>query len=159
MTPLQYDLRRALAELADIQAYYAQFPFVRRMAVEVGAPRWNDDVEGMVKNITQFVKEKVTYVSDPCGFELVTAPDVMLAEIVQRGRAYGDCDDHVLLLNTMLNSIGVPAVVAAVKLNPEDPEFNHVITVALLRNRWTDIDPCAKFKSQPTYLSKFILQP
>src|SRR5580693_3191956 len=103
--PLKYSVKAALTELGKIRNYYAQFPFVRRCALEFGAPDGDNDLAGLFKNLVRFVKEKMTYVPDPHGFEYVTAPDVLLADIVQKGTAYGDCDCHVLLLNTLLMSV------------------------------------------------------
>jgi hypothetical protein len=128
---------------------------VRRTAIAVGAPRYNNDTDGMLRNIFEFVRFRMTYVPDPDGFEFVTAPDVLLAGILQNGTAYGDCDDHVLLFNTMIMTIGFTTKFAAVKLSPGDPYFNHVISSVLIDGVWKDYDPCAKFKPQPFYQSRF----
>lgn len=155
--PLGYDLVAMLTELARIRDYYSQFPFVRRCAIQYGAPRGNDDAEGMLRNLAGFVRSKVWYVEDPAGFELVTAPDVMLADIVEKGHATGDCDDHVLLLNTLLASVGFQTDFAAVRLSPTDPEYNHVISLALLRGRWVQTDPTAKSRPAPIQNDLFVL--
>lgn len=100
---------------------------------------------------------KVIYVPDPHGFELVTAPDVLLMEILTRGRAYGDCDDHVLLLNTMLASVGFQTFFVAVKQDPSRDEFNHVITGVSLGGRMIEIDPCDKMNRAPNYVDRYIV--
>lgn len=145
-----------LGELRQIRDYYSQFPFVRRCAIKYGAPRFNDDVEGMVAKLADFVRANVRYVEDPAGFELVTAPDVMLADILEKGFATGDCDDHVLLLNTLLGSVGVVTEFAAVRLSPSDPEYNHVISLAQVRGRWQQIDPTAKSRVAPIQTDLYI---
>lgn len=145
-----------LGELREIRNYYSQFPFVRRCAIQYGAPRFNDDVEGMIAKLSDFVRANVRFVEDPAGFELVTAPDVMLADILEKGFATGDCDDHVLLLNTLLASVGVQTEFAAVRLSPSDPEYNHVIALALVRNRWQQIDPTAKTRAAPIQTDLYI---
>jgi len=142
-------------ELARIRDYYAQFPFVRRVALAVGAPRYNNDTDGMLRNILAFVKSRMTYVPDPDGFEFVTAPDILLADILQRGTAYGDCDDHVLLLNTMLQTIGFTTKFTAVRLNDTSQYLDHVIATVWQNGTWVDYDPCAKFKPQPLYSDRY----
>ena len=121
-----------------------------------GNPSKDNDLEGILENLTAFVKERVCYVPDPVGFEWVTAPDVLLAEILQKGVAYGDCDCHVLLLNTLLASVGFPTAFVAVMLNPAGKEFDHVISGVQINGRWLDVDPCAKSVVQPFYENRFI---
>ena len=156
--PLDYDLRKALLLLAEIRDHYTNFPFIRTTTVSVGSPWANDDQEGMLSRITRFVRDRVIYVEDPVGFEWVTAPDVMLADIMQKGRAHGDCDDHALLLATMLQTIGIRAKFEAVKLLPNDAEFNHVIVSANLRGEWIDLDSTIKSIAQPHYQDKLIVE-
>jgi hypothetical protein len=153
---LNYSLKLALGELINIRDYYSQFPFVRRCALEFGAPKTDNDLPTLFANLVTFVKTKMTYVPDPNGFEYVTAPDVMLADICQRDTAYGDCDDHVLLLNTLLASIGFKTGFAAVKISPSDPMFNHVISKVSLNGRVVDVDPCAKSVPQPIYREQYV---
>lgn len=145
-----------LQELARIRDYYAQFPFVRRSALQFGAPASDNDLAGMLRNLVKFVRDRVRYVPDPHGFELVTAPDVVLAEILSKGQAYGDCDDHVLLLNTLLASVGFPTAFVAVKQDSD--EFNHVLSAVSLNGKWIEVDPCDKSQRNFTYSEKFIIQ-
>ncbi len=140
-----------LVELQRIRDYYSQFPFIRRSAIKFGAPKSNDDVDGMVSNLTQFVRSKMRYVEDPVGYELVTAPDVLLADILQNGFATGDCDDHVLLLNTLLMSVGVPTNFAAVRISRESEYYDHVISIVQVRGVMKQIDPTARFRLAPQH--------
>ena len=153
--PLGYSVDLILRKLAKIRDYYAQFPFVRRTALSFGNPRHDNDLAGIACNLTTFVKTKVMYVPDPRGFEYVTAPDVMLAEILQRGRTFGDCDDHVLLLNTLLWTLGFDTHFVAVKLPPAGKLFDHVITGVEIEGSWKLIDPCCKAVLQPVYLEQY----
>ncbi len=107
--------------------------------------------------LADFVRAKVRYVEDPVGYELVTAPDVLLADILQNGYATEDCDGHALLLNTLLMSVGVPTDFAAVKLTPTDPEFNHVICMVQVRGVVKQIDPTAKFRLAGQYQELYML--
>ena len=156
--PLGYRLSTILNELAKIRDYYAQFPFVRRCAIYFGNPQTDNDLAALYTNLPEFVRQKITYIPDPQGFEFVTAPDVMLADILQKGTAYGDCDDHVLLLNTLFASVGFETAFAAVKISPQSEMFDHVITQVLYEGQWQDIDPCAKNVEAPIYPEKFIVE-
>lgn len=158
MIPLGYQVKKILNELAKIRDYYAQFPFVRRTAIHFGEPRGDNDLESLFSNLVDFVKQRMTYLPDPYGFEFVTAPDILLSEIIQRGTAYGDCDDHVLLLNTVLASVGFRTGFAAVKMSPSSEMFDHVISQVLYNDTWTDVDPCAKHVDQPIYEEKLIVR-
>jgi hypothetical protein len=155
---LGYSIPVILEELARVRNYYSQFPFVRRCAIQFGAPRFDNDLVSFVTNLPQFVKDRVLYVPDPLGFEWVTAPDVLLAEILQKGQATGDCDCHVLLLNTLLASVGFETGFVAVKLDPAGDQFDHVISQVKLEKNWIDLDPCAKAAPQPFYLERLILR-
>lgn len=155
---LGYRIPAIFTELVRIRDYYSQFPFVRRCAIEFGAPETNNDLDGLFKNLVAFVKNKVRYVPDPVGFEWVTAPDVLLADILQKGIAYGDCDCHCLLLNTLLASVGFQTRFIAVKLPPATGQFDHVICGVLVNSRWTDVDTCAKSTPQPQYVERLVSQ-
>jgi len=146
--------------LARIRDYYAQFPFVRRTAIAVGNPSGDNDEEALFKNLCRFVRQRVRYVNDPRGFEHLTAPDVMLGEILQpggQGVAYGDCDCHVTLLNTLLCSVGFQTGFCAVKLPPAGALFDHVVSVVEYKGLIVTVDPCAKHTPAPTYLDRFIV--
>jgi predicted transglutaminase-like cysteine proteinase len=156
--PLSYSIPAALTALCKIRDYYAQFPFVRRCAIQFGQPQGQNDLASLVKNLPAFVRQKMTYIPDPYGFEFVTAPDVMLGEILQKGTAYGDCDDHVLLLNTLLASVGFPTAFVAVKITPGTEMFDHVISSYQYEGQWVDCDPCAKSVPQPLYLEQYRVQ-
>jgi len=148
----------ALTVLKKIRDYYSQFPLVRNCAIAYGAPQGNNDTAALFGNLVQFVKDHMTYVADPIGFEYVTAPDYQLGEILAGRQAYGDCDDHVLLLNTLLASVGFETAFVAVKLDSNDELFDHVIASALYNGQWVDVDPCAKHVPQPVYTEKFIVK-
>jgi transglutaminase-like putative cysteine protease len=96
-----------------------------------------------------FVRSKVVYVRDPNGTEYVISPVRMLSQINTDGRTMGDCDDHTLLFNSMLNSIGFRARAVGVRLFED--RYDHVISSVLVGNQWVDIDTCIKSGQQPRY--------
>lgn len=117
----------------------------------------DNDIEEQVRRILAFVKEHVIYVRDPVGREYITSPAVMLDTIRGTGFVHGDCDDHVVLLNALAASIGIPAIPVGVELG-NTGYYNHVISSVNVRGNWVDLDPCAKIRPQPVYRRRLIAQ-
>ena len=97
----------------------------------------------------------MVYLADPDGGEFIQTPLVLLNTIGQKGFAYGDCDDHVVLLGAMLVSIGIPARAVAVKLHGSDV-YNHVVVEYLCQGQPILIDPCAKTVPTPAYRDRLV---
>lgn len=100
--------------------------------------------------MVDFVRQKVTYVRDPDDSEYITTATRMLQGYRETGVIFGDCDDHVVLLNSLLMSLGVPAKPVGVKFGGST-EFNHVISGVWMNQHYALIDPCAKNGSQAFY--------
>jgi len=144
-----------IATLQQLVEDYGRNPQLRAFAISLLTSVKNNDVRRNVSVLTEWVKEHVTYLSDPDGAELLQSPFYMLAEIQKRGKVMGDCDDHVLLLGSMLISIGIPTKVSGVKIN-NGSWFNHVIITVRIFNQWIDIDPCIKDGMQPIYSERLV---
>jgi transglutaminase-like putative cysteine protease len=99
--------------------------------------------------------QKMVYLADPDGGEFIQTPLVLLNTIRQKGFAYGDCDDHVVLLGAMLTSVGIPARAVAVKLHGSD-HYNHVVVEYPLNGTTVLIDPCAKTVPTPHYRDRLV---
>jgi transglutaminase-like putative cysteine protease len=157
----QPDAYSIVSILQGLSEQFAADPSVREFTVnEVLCSSRNNDISFHVQKITDFVMEQLIYTRDPVGAEYVISPVNLIKQIVaaangQGSQPTGDCDDHVLLLNAMLGSVGVPCKVVAVKLNGS-ALFNHVISSALVDGKWMDIDPCAKEVQQPNYSEKLV---
>lgn len=137
--------------LQSLSVEFGRMPDVRMYASLILPVALGDNnVRGQIDCMTRFVKRHVKYVADPEGTEFVISPLIMLAEIWERGETIGDCDDHVLLLNALLRSLGIQTKVVGVKLHTPD-RFDHVISSAFDGDRWQDIDLCAKVVPQPFY--------
>lgn len=136
---------------------FAQNPYVRQVALAIVGPTTNNNLQFQVSQLVNFVKRNVTYVRDPAFAEWLTSPVSMLQQIGQGQRAQGDCDDHVLLLNSLLGAMGIEAIPVAVKLNGA-AVFNHVISTVAYNGKQFDVDPCAKGVPQPVYRDKLLPQ-
>lgn len=87
-----------------------------------------------VQAIFTLVRDGIRYTKDVNGVETLSTPVTTLA-----GRL-GDCDDQVVLLASLLESIGYPTrfVVAGYS---RPGEFEHVYLQVLLMGQWVDMDP------------------
>lgn len=145
-------VRQIVGKLEALKEFYGAQPAIRRAAVTIARSGKNDDDAGNVDRLARFVKSALVYLKDPINAEFIQTPDVLLLEIARSGRAYGDCDDHVLLFASLAESIGVPTQVGGVKLDSE--RFNHVIAIAYVNGEPVEIDLCAKEGGQPAYPEK-----
>lgn len=146
--------------IAAIQFVVDQFgrdPRVRQESLSLITSRINNDVAGNALRLTRWVMSRMVYLADPDGGEFITTPVVLLNTIRKNGFAYGDCDDHVVLLGAMLVSIGIPAQAVAVKLNGGQ-WYDHVVIQYPLKGRMVMVDPCAKSGQQVQYADRLIAQ-
>ncbi|QAR34144.1 transglutaminase domain-containing protein [Geovibrio thiophilus] len=80
-------------------------PQLRRLASELTAGC--DDTECRAARVYAFVQQKVSYLSDPAGFELIQKPEETLALMA------GDCEDLSILVSSLLWNIGVETQLVA----------------------------------------------
>jgi len=143
---IQGDILRILE---NIKNEYAKSPYIREFLYSVLGQLDDNDKDTQIEKITDFVKFNLIYVRDPLGVEYVISPVRHIKRILTTGYSTGDCDDHALFLNTLLSSVGLKTRFVGVKLNSE--KFNHVISCVHHKDRWIDIDPCAKKYPQREY--------
>jgi transglutaminase-like putative cysteine protease len=136
--------------MEGVVAQYQGSPLIREATVGLMRGVTNNDIRTQVSRVTQFVKDNVTYIRDPEGAEYLVSPVRMLSSFQLYGFMMGDCDDHVILLNTMLGSIGIPTKCVGVKFG-NSSEFNHVISGVQCCGSFQLIDPCAKGATQQVY--------
>lgn len=150
------DAPQILAYLNDLALRYAQEPFVREFTTHRLANKTrNNDIDGQVRQVTSFVRDNLRYVADPLGTEYVISPVILLQEIMRGERPAADCDDHVLLLNSMLGSLGIETRPIGVKLYTDD-HYDHVISTVKVARGWIDIDPTVKSGEQPEYSQRLL---
>lgn len=75
-----------------------------------------------------FVQNAVTYRKDTAGVEQLYDP-VMMVQRMERGASEGDCDDHSLLLATLLVAIGHTPYFRIVRYRAGSPSYNHIYVV------------------------------
>lgn len=148
--PRRPDAHTIIGALQFVIDQFGRDPQVRAATVGILRSRVNNDLEAHARSINNWVINRLVYLPDPDGGEFIQTPLVLLNTIARDGRAYGDCDDHVVLLGAMLNSIGIRAKAAGVKLFGSDV-YNHVVVEYPLNGRLVVLDPCAKVGPTPLY--------
>jgi len=156
--PLNPKAPDAWTIISAIQFVIEQFgrdPRIRAATLPLLNSRINNDIKSHANTIAQWVMQKMVYLADPDGGEFIQTPLVLLNTIGQKGFAYGDCDDHVVLLGAMLTAAGIPARAVAVKLHGAD-YYNHVVIEYPLNGGTVLVDPCAKTVPTPHYRDRLI---
>jgi len=121
-----------LAKMRRLVREARTLPVIRNLAIAITATVKNKDRAGEVRAIHEWVKANIRYIRDVREHETLTAPAFTLAL-----RA-GDCDDHAMLVASLLEAIGHPARFAAVGTSPE--RFKHVFTETRLGQRWVSVE-------------------
>jgi len=140
------DANQIITALSNFAEQYGANPIMRQF-VESIMPRnmGNNDLPAQYNAVASFVLNNLTYMADPNGVEYVISPLILIGKILENGTAYGDCDDHVLLFNSMLNSIGFETHVVAVKADVLQPDlFTHVLSLVKLAGQNYFFDACNK---------------
>jgi transglutaminase-like putative cysteine protease len=99
-------------------------PVIRQTAlnlVRLNAPK---DTDGEVRDLFEFVRDRIRYVGDVHAVETVATPEATLA------LEAGDCDDKATLLASLLESIGIETRFVIAGYNPDAPTFEHVYLAA-----------------------------
>lgn len=91
------------------------------------------------RRIRRYLEERVRFVHDPAGLELVKSPTFMLREIESRGYATGDCDDVATLGAALGHAAGLPARFVLYGFQRSGP-YEHVFTELETPEGWLELD-------------------
>ena len=93
-----------------------------------------------VRCIFNFVRQNIRYMLDTNGVEVLQSPEYTLAE------GSGDCDDHAILLATLLECAGHPCRFIAVGFSG-DGSLEHVLTQTrgAGEGKWVSLDTTEDF--------------
>lgn len=105
--------------------------FAARLAL--GACPTEKDWLCQIKAVHEYVRDQIRYLRDIVDVETVQEPEVTMQ------MAAGDCDDKVTLACALLNSIGHPCRMVALRFNP-NPDFSHVVAETKLADRWVGME-------------------
>lgn len=117
--------------IKQLAHHFKKNPVIRNLAVNLVYGLPSHDYFNEVRKIFDFVQCNIRYVKDIKGCETLQTPLVTLPLIYSdQGIGSGDCDDHVILLATLLLAIGVKGLkMRIVKYRPEQVEYVHIYLV------------------------------
>ncbi|WP_457642643.1 transglutaminase-like domain-containing protein [Persephonella sp.] len=98
-------------------------PFYRQLATQIinSFPCQHKNYDCYVFAIAKWVRENIKYIKDITGYETLQTPDNTLKI------GGGDCDDHAILVATLLQSIGIKATF---KIVGEKGRYKHIYVIA-----------------------------
>ena len=105
---------------------------IRNKAVEITQNIKNKDWAGEIKAVQDWVKNNIKYRKDVLDVETLHLPETLL------NVKSGDCDDHSLLVASLLESIGHPTRFVAVGYSPDD--YIHVFAETRIGNKWVSVE-------------------
>ncbi len=108
-------------------------PSIRDRAIQLLARVPPKDQVGEVDAIFRYVRDKIGYLPDVSGIETLHTPNL----IIEQGR--GDCDDKVTLASSLLEAIGHPTRLVALRFAPY-VDFSHVILETKLGAGWVGLE-------------------
>jgi len=112
---------------------------VRLLALDLINDLLQKDFSGEISTLFYFVRDRIRYVRDIRGVETLQEPERTLQV------RSGDCDDKVILLGSMLESIGHQVRLVAVGFRPG--HFSHVYLETKVGTKWVPLET-----TEPTHI-------
>jgi len=137
--PDTLDLMAAYARRDRIAEPVREAANTATIGVDVG------DIHAVARSIWRYIRNRVRWVPDAQGVELVQTPVFTLKQ------KYGDCDGQATLAASMLAAMGIPAGFEAIA-HQRAGEFDHVYSVYLAGGNWHMLDPTANLRPGPNTL-------
>ena len=125
---------RTVAQMRRLVREGRRHPAIRAAALSVISSLPPRDTEGEARALFEFVRDQIRYVRDVHATETLSQAPITLATMA------GDCDDQVILLGALLESIGLPTrfVLSAHQM---PGELDHVCLEVLAGDEWRGCDP------------------
>lgn len=119
--------------IAGVIRYSIRQPQIRARAEQVIAscPERNEIAEATL--LFEWVRDHLRYTLDIVGVETVKSPEVSDAEISERGRFLGDCDDATAYLAALLMAVGYNVQLVVIAPKGMSGTLSHIYLEALLR--------------------------
>ena len=140
---------------------YKKSPIVRAAAIRMVQEVPEKDYVGQLRAIYSYVADEnnIKFMRDISGVETLQNPEITLSKEMSeaRGLGAGDCDDQVLLITSLLQSIGFRNIkMRIVTYTPTDSEYRHIYSIVTLNNKEYVIDTVLKkgFNVEVKYFQK-----
>lgn len=113
-------------------------PNIRRIAGRVLKNVPSRDWRAEAVALFEYTRDKIRYTRDPAGVELFQSPSRAL------DHGIGDCDDQVIFLGSLLQSVGYPVILRVIGLKGSD-HYQHIYILVGLPphdpKEYTPLDP------------------
>ncbi|NPA52693.1 MAG: hypothetical protein GXO22_07340 [Aquificae bacterium] len=118
------DIQEEIDLLKNIVADAKKNPFFRQLATQIinSFPCQHKNYDCYVYAVAKWVRDNIKYIKDITGYETLQTPENTLAI------SGGDCDDHAILVATLLNAIGIKT---AFKIVGKDGKYKHIYVIAI----------------------------
>lgn len=123
---------KVMAKLATARANAdASGPLIRDVALAIVRESGCEDHDFAceARAVGTWVQKNVHYAKDTAGQELLIDPLTML-DLIRAGEGAGDCDDHALLVATLLIAIGIKPFFRAIRFSDKSGPYDHIYVVA-----------------------------
>ena len=127
-----------LNQMATLIRRAALLEIVRQTAVGLSAPPLATSPAEFLEAVDQFCRQYVVVVDE--AEEMLFAPELMLAQIQQNGRAFGDCDDVTDLGLSLMSTMGIECRLVGFQPGGMD-RFSHVFGECFIGGQWVRFDP------------------
>lgn len=137
LSPGKRGTGETLAIMRQLAQSGARDVSVREGAVRIlrGAGVRGHDFRRELEALFRYVADRVRFVRDPHGVELLQAPRYTLEH------GFGDCDDKTTLLVALALSVGQPVQLALRAIGATPAAFSHVYAVASVNGQRIPLDP------------------
>lgn len=148
-----YDIVHRMVELVrNTTVFDKGFEVYLKQTVASQGLDSHSDPRRMLEWVYDFVKTHVRYILDPAGSaEFLTSPRRTLSN------GFGDCDDHSVLVASMLCILGFTDVrFKLVRFKPDEESFSHVYPVVYLEGDYIALDttiPEGKLGEEKPYVA------
>lgn len=136
--------QQTLVKMRSLVNRSLALPIVRGTAVAIVRSVVPRDRSGQIAAIRAFLTERVQFLRDPVGVELLHSPDWMLREVASRYYVTVDCDDVAILGAALGKAAGIKARFVAVAFYDPVAPYSHVWTELFDGSKWRELDVTRK---------------
>lgn len=115
-------------------------PLVERTAAAIAADAPQGDFTAQLRNLYNFIAQRVRFRKDTFPTEHLRHPDQLLGMIREHGMTSADCDDGTMLAAALARSLGWPAFFVVVGRRADGP-LEHVLPAVAVQGVVLRMDP------------------
>ncbi len=131
----QKKLDASLMIMANMVREYKTHPEINKLAMSLVSRARERDHLGEAKQIYYYVRDQIPFRNDVLDVETIRTPIETLRA------AGGDCDCKIALLNSLLETVGLPTRFVAISVVPGGSPLSHIYSQVYVKGRWYSMDP------------------